>query len=127
GARAELCAAAAGAEWSGTGCVAACVKAMNLDRFALPDWRGPGRPPRKTPAAAGVFPCAAGRDLPLQRVDVAQRAQQAAGALVGTRLRRTIAVARGPAQPRRLLAGEARSLVLAVQRLRHRRRPALVR
>src|SRR5690606_29756479 len=56
-----------------------------------------------------------------------QRAQQPPGALVGARLGRAIAVARGPAQLRRLLARQARRLVLAVQRLRDRCRAALVR
>src|SRR5690606_10895397 len=60
-------------------------------------------------------------------VDVAECADQAAGALVGLALGRAEAVARRPAQLRGLLAGRARVLRLPVQRLRHRRRAAIVR
>src|SRR5690606_14260373 len=62
-----------------------------------------------------------------QRVDIAQRADQAAGALVGLALWRPEPVARGLALLRRLLARQPRGVGYAIQGLRHRCRTALVR
>src|SRR5690606_20831939 len=61
------------------------------------------------------------------RVDVAQRTDQPARALVGTRLRRTVAVALGARLFALRLAPGARGLVFDIQRLRHRGRAARIR
>src|SRR5690606_2245601 len=61
------------------------------------------------------------------RVDVAQRTEQPARALVGAGLRRTVAVALGARLFALRLAPGARGLVFDIQRLRHRGRAARIR